>query len=118
MSDDNGLANLQAAFNRFYENSLEGLEAGITAACILVKGDALQKAPVDTGRLKNSITYQVEIDGDTAEGIVGANTEYAAAQEFGVPGRSRPQPYMEPALNQNRSAIIALVASAIMKVKV
>jgi len=42
-------------------------------ACLLVENSAKEKAPVNTGNLRNSITYEVE--GDT--GIIGTNLEYA-----------------------------------------
>lgn len=49
-----------------------GLDAASTSA---------SKAPVDTGRLKNSITYAVDNAGFVV--YIGTNVEYAAAQEFG-----------------------------------
>lgn len=45
----------------------------LNKACLLVEDSAKAKAPVNTGTLRNSITY--EIEGDT--GIVGTNLEYA-----------------------------------------
>ena len=50
---------------------------------------AKARAPVDTGRLRNSI--RAESDGLTARVI--ADCEYAAAVEFGT-GRAAPQPFM------------------------
>ena len=42
-------------------------------ACLLVENSAKEKAPVNTGNLRNSMTHDVE--GDT--GIIGTNLEYA-----------------------------------------
>ena len=50
-----------------------GLDAASTAA---------QKAPVDTGRLKNSIDHAV-IESEKAV-YIGTNVEYAPYQEFGT----------------------------------
>ena len=50
---------------------------------------ARSRAPVDTGRLKNSI--RAEADGLTAR--VVADCEYAAAVEFGT-SRTPPKPFM------------------------
>ena len=50
---------------------------------------ARSRAPVDTGRLRNSI--RAEADGLTAR--VVADCEYAAAVEFGT-RRTAPQPFM------------------------
>lgn len=44
------------------------------------EGYAKEGAPVDTGRLRNSITHQ-ESDNAT---VIGSNVEYAAAQELGT----------------------------------
>ncbi|MCH4167684.1 MAG: HK97 gp10 family phage protein [Streptococcaceae bacterium] len=51
-------------------------------ACILVEGQAVLLASVDTGRLKKSIDHKV----DEAEltGYVGTNCDYAIYVEFGT----------------------------------
>jgi len=49
------------------------LTKGLTKACLLVEGAAKEKCPINTGNLRNSITF--EINGDT--GVVGTNKEYA-----------------------------------------
>jgi len=52
----------------------------LNKACLTVMNSAKEKVPVDTGNLRNSITY--EVDGN--EGIVGTNVEYAPYVEFGT----------------------------------
>jgi len=42
-------------------------------ACLVVENSAKEKAPVDSGNLRNSITHVVEGN----EGVVGTNVEYA-----------------------------------------
>ena len=99
-------------------------------ACALVKNDASQMAPVDTGELSRSIDF--EVAGDGTEGVIYSNLEYAVYVELGTgiyasrgggrqtPWRyqdgegewhttrgQRPQPYLEPALQQNTNQIIA-----------
>lgn len=122
----------------FVDNSQEAKDAITQAsiqflfqACILVEGQAVALAAVQTARLRNSIDYVV----DEAElaGYVGTNTEYAVFLEFGTGefaenGNGRkggwvyqdpsgewfftwgqePQPYLRPAFRQNKSAIEAL----------
>ena len=51
--------------------------------------DAMARAPVETGRLRNSL--RVELDGLTAR--VVTDCPYAAAVEFGTSKRA-PQPFM------------------------
>lgn len=100
-------------------------------ACMLVEGQAVALAAVNTSRLRNSIDYVV----DEAEliGYVGTNVEYAiyvemGTGEFAENGMGRkggwvyqdpsgewfftwgqePQPYLRPAFRKNRSEIEAL----------
>ena len=79
----------------------------INKACLLVVRDAKKLCPVDTGRLRSSITHEVE--GTT--GRVGSNVEYARVVELGGedPAFNRaPQPYLRPALHKNEKKILAL----------
>jgi HK97 gp10 family phage protein len=62
----------------------------------IVSSKAKLNAPVDTGRLRNSIDYETNIK----QVIVGANTEYAPAVELGT-SYQREQPYLEPAARQS-----------------
>ena len=58
------------------------------------EGYAALMCPVDTGRLRNSITHAPE---SKYTEIVGTNVEYAAYVELGT-SRQRSQPYLKPAL--------------------
>lgn len=60
------------------------MEHGMKQAAMLVTGDARKLAPVDTGRLRASITPQVETQGRTVKGIVGSNVVYAPYMELGT----------------------------------
>lgn len=100
-------------------------------ACILVEGQAVALASVQTARLRNSIDYSV--DEKELVGYVGSNVEYAIYVEFGTGefaenGQGRkggwvyqdpsgewfftwgqePQPYLRPAFRQNKGRIEAL----------
>lgn len=63
-------------------------EAGAT-----VQNEAKRQAPVDTGRLRASITHEAEEDGV----IIGTNVHYAIYQELGT-RYMNPQPYLVPGL--------------------
>lgn len=55
-------------------------------SALLVERDAKQNAPVDTGRLRASITSQVMTTGAmgrNVRGVVGSNVIYSAAVELG-----------------------------------
>ena len=72
-------------------------------ACLIVERDAKKLCPVDTGRLRSSITHEIE----GTKGYVGTNVEYARAVELGTSYQS-PQPYLRPALHNNEKKILAL----------
>ena len=119
---------------------LEGLvdedrmRAALGKACALVERSAKQKAPKGNGELRRSITSKVEGD----MGIVYTPLEYAPYVEFGTGlfaengGRTdvpwnykddegnwhttsgmKPQPYMRPALNENREEIKRILKEGI-----
>ncbi len=80
------------------------IEKGMTKACVLVERDAKKNAPIDTGRLRNSITHRLETETGQIIGIVGTNVEYASFQEFGT-SKMAAQPFLFPALEANRDKI-------------
>lgn len=112
------------------------LDEVLNKACILVENDAKKKCPVDKGQLRNSITHEVE----RTEAVVGTNTEYAPYVEIGTgifssegTGRQdkwsyqdaeghwhstvgqKPQPFLNPALDENRKEIIQLFREELKK---
>lgn len=114
------------------------LEAALGQACALVEATAKQKAPKDTGELRRSITSKVEMQGDDWVGVVYTPLEYAPYVEYGTGlfakegGRAdvpwsyqndkgewistsgqKPQPYLRPALDENREEILRILAEVI-----
>lgn len=124
--------------NKLYD--LDGVQKGVGKAAALVERDAKQKAPKDTGALRRSIKSKVELTGNSIEGIVYSPLEYAPYQEYGTGlfaenGNGRktgwayedektgeiiwtrgqhPQPYMRPALNENKDKIIQLIKEGLI----
>ena len=70
----------------------------------IAEGYAVKKCPVDTGRLRGSITHE-QFDDNTE--IVGTNVEYAPFVELGHHTRSgkrvNPQPFLRPAIEDHRA---------------
>lgn len=116
---------------RTYENALK-------RACALVERSAKQKAPKGNGDLRRSITSRVDVQGDELVGVVYTPLEYAPYVEFGTGlfaengGRTdvpwnyqddegewhstsgmHPQPYMRPALDENREEILRLLREGV-----
>lgn len=111
------------------------IQQALGQACALVERSAKEKAPKDTGELRRSITSKVE--GNT--GIVFTTLEYAPYVEFGTGlfaeegGRKdvpwsyqddkgewhstsgmKPQPFLRPALYENREQIKRLLKGGLM----
>jgi HK97 gp10 family phage protein len=75
----------------------------VRGAAFLCQRAAIQRAPVDTGFLRSSITVSAADGGQLAPGAltaqVGPEAAYGAFVEFGT-SRSGAQPYMTPAAEQ------------------
>ena len=55
-------------------------------------------APVDTGRLRNSITHDVETDEEAV--YIGTNVDYAPYVEYGT-RKTKAQPFIQPAVQDH-----------------
>lgn len=86
------------------------LERGMIAIGETAEKYAKEIVPVDTGRLRNSITYLV--DKESAEVYVGSNVEYAAPVELGT-SRMRPRPYLSPAATQHNAEYRDLIKDSL-----
>ena len=119
-------------------DDLGDYKTALGRACTLVERSAKQKAPKDTGELRRSITSRIDEDGDEIRGIVFTPLEYAPYVEYGTGlfaekgGRKdvpwwyqddegewhktsgqKPQPYMRPALDENREEILRILKEAL-----
>ena len=86
---------IESNVNEVKEALQEKIEAGLIAVGLTAEGNAKQLCPVDTGRLRNSITNQVLVDEKAV--IIGTNVEYAPYVELGT-SRMKAQPYLRPAV--------------------
>lgn len=115
------------------------LEKAMAKAVLLVERDAKMRAPRDTGDLARSITSKVETSGGEVEGTVFTPLFYAPYVEYGTglfaeDGNGRkdvpwhyqddagnwhttsgqhPQPFMRPALDENREEILRILKGAL-----
>lgn len=129
MSEIRGVEEVIDRIDSLYD--VNRLQAALGKACALVERSAKQKAPKDSGELRRSITSKVE----GTEGVVSTPLEYAPYIEFGtglfaenggrldVPWNyqddegnwhstrgQHPQPFMRPALDENREQIKRILA--------
>lgn len=81
---------------------------------LMVQRDARILAPVDTGRLRASITPSVKSSGNNVIGVVGSNVEYAPFMELGVRAHWPPIRALE-VWSRRHGANAFLVARAIAR---
>ena len=122
-----GLDNVLDSLDNLADTS--GLIQTMGKACALVERSAKQKAPKDTGALRRSITSKVTGEGSDIVGTVYTPLEYAPYVEYGtglfaeeggrqdswayvddkgeghITSGQKPQPFMRPALDENRENI-------------
>ena len=68
------------------------------------------------GNLRNSIYHRVLIGRRTVAIMIGANTPYARALEFGYPkGNLEERPYLRPAIRKNREKAIQRLVRGLFK---
>lgn len=116
----------------------ENIEKAMGKACAVVEAAAKQNAPKDTGALRNSITSKVENRDGHIEGTIFTPLEYAPYVEYGTGlfaesgGRKdvpwnyqddkgewhstsgqKPQPFMRPAIEDNRNKIIEILKEGV-----
>ena len=117
-------------------SSNANIDGALGKACALVERSAKQKAPKDNGELRRSITSKVE----DHTGIVYTPLEYAPYVEYGTGlfaedgGRmdvpwcyqddegewhstsgQKPQPFMRPALEENKKTITQILMEELTK---
>ena len=96
--------NVQECLEALAKAKLRGLNAiGATA-----EGHAKEICPVDTGRLRASITHTN--DGESA--YIGTNVEYAKYVELGT-SRMKAQPYLRPAATEHDDEYKALMEASL-----
>ena len=133
-----GLNDVLSGLDNLEEAVKAQLISNMGKACALVERSAKQKAPKDTGALRRSITSKVETANNEVVGIVFTPLEYAPYVEFGTglfaangDGRQtpwkykddkgkwhktsgqHPQPFLFPALHDNRTQITKLLEKGI-----
>ena len=135
MSKIEGLEEVLDSFDSLADTS--GYKSALEKACALVEASAKKAAPKDSGELRRSITSKIDESNGEIQGIIFTPLEYAPYVEYGTGlfaeegGRStpwtykddkgewhrtsgqKPQPFMRPALAENREKIINILKEGI-----
>lgn len=100
-SDKEGILEVRANNAKLIEENMNNaILMALEEIGLLCEGYAKKLCPVDTGRLRNSITHAISNNENAV--YVGTNVEYGRAVEFGT-SRQKEQPYLRPAANDHKS---------------
>lgn len=94
------------------------MEEAMRRAALLIERDAKKNAPVDTGRLRSSISSEIRTEGIGGEkviGVVGSNVVYAAAVELGSRPHFPPPGVLDAWVSRHGGGDAFLVARAIAR---
>lgn len=120
--------------NKFIGETLpNATREGMEQVCLKIEAESKKKCPAVVGTLRQSITHEVEEDGETVKGYIGSNLEYAPFVHQGTGiyalngnGRKRvpwwyydikdgeyhstegiePTPFIQEAIDENRELIL------------
>lgn len=84
---ENNAAQVEAAMDK-------AIAKALTMIGLKAEGNAKAICPVDTGRLRNSITNAIDTEANAV--YIGTNVEYGPYVELGT-SRRHPHPYLKPA---------------------
>lgn len=97
---------------------LQGLKSaksnGLEAVGMRAETHAKHRCPVDTGRLRNSINYAVDMSEEAV--YIGTNVEYAPYVELGT-SRQRAQPFLRPAATEHGAEYRRILEAALKSAK-
>ncbi len=110
-----GLRELGRNIHEIEGKARTSIEEALIKSALFVERDAKLNSPVDTGRLRASISH-VENDFGTNNPSVeiGTNVEYAQAVEYGT-SKKAAHPFLFPAFNSNKQKILKEIARALMR---
>lgn len=100
----------ESHLGEFLDALPEQIEQALIAIGMMAETHAKEECPVDTGRLRNSITHDVDMSEQAA--YIGSNVEYAAFVELGT-SKMAPRPYLRPAAENHSAEYKSIVESAL-----
>lgn len=98
--DASELNKLAADLGQVPRRALPVARAAVQKTSADIKATGQQLAPVDTGNLRNSITYRTRELSNAVEGEIGPTADYGHYVEFGT-SRMPPHAFMGPALDRH-----------------
>ena len=104
---------LAKKFSELSKDATNNIEEALVRSALFVERDAKLNAPVDTGRLRASISHTNEgFETNNPSVMVGSNISYGQAVEFGT-SKKPAHPFLFPAFNGNKQKILKELAKAL-----
>ena len=102
---------LQKAMKQMPELIAEELGKAVRDLVLIVEAKAKELCPVDTGKLRASITPVIQ---SWAQAYVGTNTHYAPYVEYGTK-HAAAQPFLEPAFLEGKKQASKVFGKAVSR---
>jgi HK97 gp10 family phage protein len=114
-----GLDEVIKLVEQLCDAAAEALDKASTAGAEIVLAAAKQKAPVDTGLLRDSLTLKkskVRKPNIKSEHVVtrGKGAEHFAPVELGT-SKMKAQPFLRPAIDENKKSVAKVVTDELLK---
>ena len=88
----------------------EGIAQALESIGLAAEGYAKRACPVDTGRLRNSITHQLDLGDDSV--YIGTSVEYGPYVEMGT-RHTKAQPFLRPAATEHGDRYRSILRKAL-----
>lgn len=112
-SDASGLVEIREDNARQIADAIDqALAKALEEVGLVAEGYAKKACPVDTGRLRNSITHQVRPSEKSV--YIGTNVEYAPYVELST-SRTKGQPFLRPAAADHENTYRKIFESELKK---
>lgn len=92
----------RAALGQLLASPTGAVAKDLERRALSIEGAAKRLCPVDTGRLRSSITHALGVDVQGLKADIGSDVEYAVYVELGT-SRAAAQPFLRPALIERGS---------------
>lgn len=110
-----GQKDLIKNLQKITKSATNNIEQALVDGGLIVERDAKFKVPVDTGRLRQSISHKtINFGSKNPAVVVGTNSEYAKHIEYGT-SRQPAKPYLLPAFEGNKAKIKKEIKKAFQK---
>ena len=93
----------------------QAIITGLNACGMVAETYAKKGAPVDTGRLRNSIAHKVDKEEPAA--YIGTNVEYAPYQEFGTRRGVKAKHFLRNAVQNHTQEYKSILENALKTLK-